>query len=292
MDGTTVLLRLKELLNEFIYDMIDTVFTYGDVMLSTFKWIAFIGVLIKILYNFYYSPNDYWGYISWLPLAALLFHYDVVVIAFFEWSKELDNRISVLENFEKTKHFFESTELDYEENSMFQIGMTILTDIIKSAIFEGVVRLLLFLGFIGSMIAYFYLKIKMFFKLLILTLFGPLNISLSFLNEFKGNYIGWLTKLIEVCTYIPLIYLVDYIGVEMLDKVFSPRVISSGSEMAETLTRQVLGIIFYVGVIFMYLSIPGLVKYALTQGAAAVGNGKKVAAMAMLAARKVMTGGV
>ncbi|QKX07757.1 hypothetical protein HN014_22420 (plasmid) [Aquimarina sp. TRL1] len=290
--GESYLLKLKDLLNTFIYDQLEIVFLYGDQVLEVFKYIAFIGALLKILANVNNDPMNWKGYVGYIPLAILLFNYDHVVVGLFEWSSSLDNRISVLESFDKAKHFFTFPEMSFEENSVSEIGWTALTTIVSNAVFGGIVRILLLLSFLVSLIAYMYLKIKMFFKLVILTLFGPLNISLSFLNEFSGNYIGWLTKLIEVCMYIPLIYLVDYVGIEMLNKVFAPRVISSGSEAAETLTRQAMGIIFFVGVILMYLSIPGLVKYTMTQGAQASGTAKKVAAIAMVAMRKMATGGI
>lgn len=290
--GESFLLQLKDLLNNFIYDQIEVLFGYGDILIDVFKYIAFAGALLKILANLNNDPTNWKGYVGYIPLSLLLFHYDHLVEGLFEWSRTLDDRISVLDAFNKTKHFFSFPELSFEENSISEIGWTAMTTLISGALFGGIVRALLFLSFLVSLIAYMYIKIRMFFKLAVLTLFGPLNISLSFLNEFSGNYVGWLTKLIEVCTYIPLLYLVDYVSIDMLKTVFDPKIVSSGSEMAEALTRQALGIVFFVGVILMYLSIPGLVKYVMTQGTAASGSAKKVAAMAAVVGRKLLTGGI
>ena len=288
----SILIKIKKVINDFIYEQLQVVLEFSDVALETFKYIAFIAVLIKIANNFYNSPNDWWGYISWLPLTFLLFHYDALVMTMFEWSKSMDDQILVTQSYDKVKRFFDNAEIEPEESSMWSIGLTAFTDAIKQALFEGIVMVLLLLGFIISTIMYSWLKIKYFFKLLLLVIFGPLNISLSFIKDFGGNYVSWITKLVEVSTYIPLIYIVDYIGIEMLNKVFSPKVINTAGEAAETLTFQVIGIIFYVGIIALYFSIPSAVKYVITQGGAAIGTGKKVAAVAMLAARKFATGGI
>lgn len=288
MQSSSVLLELKKRINDFLFEQIDMIMQYSDVGLNTFKWIAFIGVLIKIIQVYYNNPTDWLGYLRWLPLTLLLFNYDIIVEAMYDWGKSLDQQIALFHNYERLKIFYKDTEIDYGETSLYNISLTYLNDFIRNSLLAGIVSFLLLVGFVFSMILYLYLKVKMFFKLLVLVLFGPLNISLSFLNEFQGNYIAWLTKLLEVSTFIPVIYLIDFISVEMLVKCFEPAIISSGGDLLESITVQFVGIVFYVIVIVMYFSVPKIVTYAITQGNNAVGAGKQLAGMTMLAARKLI----
>lgn len=288
-----IFFKVKKLFNDFLYEILNDVFTYADAGLDTFKYIAFIGVLIKIIYNLYYSPNDWWGYVSYIPLSIFLFHYDDVVKALFDWSRSLDDKITFLNNFKEAQHLFGVTSIgNTKDVDLQQITFTLFADIIKTAFFEIIAKMVLFLSFLLSLVIFIWLKIKMFFRLSILTLFGPLNISLSFINEFKGNYITWLTKVIEVCMYIPLLYFVDWFGLKMLTKVFSKRVVNNGAELTEVVTGYFLGIVFFGLINLMYFSIPKLVKYGITQGQSAIGTSRKLGAIAMMAARKMATGGI
>lgn len=287
-----VLLEIKEMINTFISEQLDQVFEVSSQVGETFKYIALAGVVVKIFMNFRDNPTYVWGYLSYIPLTFFLFNYDAVVQGVFDLTSKADQYSSSVEAMKISSSFFSGVQNNKElsEVSFWDMSVSYILHELKMVFLEGIVYIFLIIGLIVSALIYVYLKLKILLKLMVLTFFGPLNISLSFVPGFEGNWKGWLMKVIEVCLYIPVLYLIDYLGMQLLQKVFQPQIVTDASGAVSSLLNSILGVIFYAILIFSYLSIDNIVAFGINSGTSAIGAGKKVSAVAMMAARKALMG--
>jgi len=287
-----VILKIKDFFNHFIYEQINLVMEYGDKVLLAFKYIAFIMVLVKIVTNLYNSPRDWKGYVSWLPVAILMLNYDILILAFIDLSQSVDNTVSIGNHQELYgKLFFGdgSSEI-LSDTPWSSMPYTLVTMGFQNMLFHIGVKYLLMLSVLLSVAAYIYIKVKVLFNLISLAFFGPLNISLSFIPGMENHYMGWLLKLLETSFFLPFLYFIDYIGIEILKRAFKPMIINNGVDMVEGITKSWLGVMFFLMMTVAYFFIPKMVKYGISQGTAASGTGKKAGAALLLAARKITAG--
>lgn len=293
LDSNTggIIIRLKNGVNEFISDELDRVIEVSQDMGEGFKYLAFIGVLIRIFYNYRDNPTYYWGYLDWIPLAGFLFNYHALAGAIMGFSNAFDNMNTSEQILNLSSSFFQEAKVNKqtEEVSIFDMGASYIYHIVKMAFLETLCYIFLMLGYIASGCWFVYFKFKILLKMVVLLLFGPINISLSFLPSFSGGWKGWLQNVIEIGLYIPLLAIVDYIGLGVMKKVFQPTIIKDASDVGADMGNSLLGIIFYVLLLASYFSITKAVAYGMARGSS-IGGGQKVKAMAMMLARKAITG--
>lgn len=266
-----------------MYDQIDYLFSLSRNYITTFNYLAGIGVIIKVVRHAFDSPTDYIGYFKWLPLAALFFGYDHVVEAIFDISREADKSVSYLNSSKTAKLFLESAIDDkIKSSSVLSLPSNILAHIFETLFLKKMAFFILIILILASNIAYVYYKIKVLVNMIKLIVFGPLQISISFFDGFNNQWRNWLSELIETSMYLPVIFIIDWIAYRILENAFKPIV---ELNTIEQLTKTYIGIVFFGLVLTFYFKIEKITKSIITRGASG-SAGRKIAAAAMMIVRK------
>ncbi len=107
---------------------------------------------------------------------------------------------------------------------------------------------------------------------IVLIIFGPFAFALSILPIFKKNWIGWLSKYINVCLFIPIANLMDVI-IQQLNATLMQQHIEIYRQALDQLSYDVTSldsslttitisyIIFLLTFIVLYLMIPSIASY-------------------------------
>ncbi len=246
--------------------MSGTMITYG-------KYFALIGVLVKITKQ-YLDPStrsEPWGYFSWIILAFFLIRYSQFVSGIFSiydsiesslkqtnisWDtafKELE--FAVIQNmnpsFFSMETFNSFVDKGIAETLYNHFKMRILTQIIiVMVLFIKTVSTVVFIGVKAYSVIY----------LMILVVFGPINIGLSFIPAMNDMWKGWLQKMLNVLMWIPMLFLIDAFMLGLIDKLYQ-----------SLLTKEVdMGMVFGATIlsgmaVFMYLKAPSLSNF-IVQG--------------------------
>lgn len=275
---------LRTATNSFIDGQIDSIFQVSDSVLSVFVYIAFAGALVRIFMN-YRDGGSFFGYVSYIPLTVLLFFYTDIIGGLYGLGGNLNqtfDQSSVLQA------FFAEPEMSEEEDiSIFSLSLSVALQATKIMAMGAIVKMLLAFSQLISLLAFFYLKVKILIKIIVLTFFGPINISLSFIPGLGNNWVGWLLKVIEISAYIPVLYFIEWAGNQMLIEVFKPQVVDNPQDFAQSYINSLLGIFFFVIMIFSYLSIPKIVNWGLSTAQSSFGGvAKKAAAVGATVATK------
>ena len=283
------ILQIKDFFNSFIWEQIQLAFKVAGPVINTFKYLAFMLVLARIVRNLYNNPMDWWGYISWLPLSILLFQYETVVEFFVDISTAADDSVSFAQNQKLYLKIFKLPILPEESDlSLFDITVGYLKQMYRNMV-ELVVMTHIF-NFVAmlSIIVYIFLKIKAMLRFITLLFFGPISISLSFLPGNEFQWLDWVMKLLETALFIPMLMFIDFLAIQVLEKAFAPLVVGPALEVDEQIFRMWLGVAFFIMLGVSYFFVPSMVKWGIAKTNSGIGGSKKAAAAAVLAARKAL----
>lgn len=281
------ILQIKDFFNSFIWEQIQLAFKVAAPVISAFKYLAFILVLTRILRNLYDNPLNWWGYISWLPLSIVLFQYEVVVEFFVELSASADNSVSFAQNQKLYLKIFKLPIVPEESDlSLFDITVGYLKQMYRNMIELFVMsQVFNFVAFLSIMV-YIFLKVKAMLRFITLLFFGPISISLSFLPGNEFQWLDWVMKLLETALFIPMLMFIDFLAIKVLEKAFAPLIVGPALEVDDQIFRMWLGVAFFIMLGMSYFFVPSMVKWGIAKASSGVGGSKKVAAAAVLAARK------
>lgn len=110
---------------------------------------------------------------------------------------------------------------------------------------------------------------------IVLIVFGPFAFTLSIIPIFKKNWIGWISKYINVCLFIPIANLMDVI-IQQLNATLMQQHINIYHDALEQLSYDVTSldsslttitisyIIFLLTFIVLYLMIPSIASYIVS----------------------------
>lgn len=281
------ILQIKDFFNSFIWEQIQLAFKVAAPVIGAFKYLAFILVMARILRNLYDNPLNWWGYISWIPLSILLFQYEVVVEFFVELSASADNSVSFAQNQKLYLKIFKLPIVPEESDlSLFDITVGYLKQLYRNMIELFVISQVFNFVAMLSIIVYIFLKVKAMLRFITLLFFGPISISLSFLPGNEFQWLDWVMKLLETALFIPMLMFIDFLAIKVLEKAFAPLVVGPALEVDDQIFRMWLGVAFFIMLGVSYLFVPSMVKWGIAKTSSGVGGSKKVAAAAVLAARK------
>lgn len=288
------LIEVKDYFNDFIWEQIKLAMAVSGPVIDTFKIVAFIFVLFKICGNLYNNPLNWWGYVSWLPLSLLLFNYDIVIEFFVDLSNSADESVSFAKNHELYLTLFKQPIVPEQSDiGLLNITVGYLKQLYRNMIELTFMTSLFNLAILISSLMYIFIKIKAMFRFIILGFFGPLSIALSFVPGNENNWLDWVMKGLETALYIPMLMFIDYLGLQVLEKAFKPQIVGADLLEYDTQIQQMwMGLMFFVMLSVSYFFIPKMVRWGLSKGSMGVGASKKAGAAALLAARKVATGGL
>ena len=281
---------IRKSLDTFMDDNVNTIFSYSDTVLSAVIGIAFCGAVVRIFQNYYDSPDNYLGYLSYVPLLAFLLYYGDIAQGIYELGSNAGSSSTVRSGV--TNIFYRVADYQEADINILTSPVSFIMNELKVKMYETSVRFVLIGASIASALCYIYLKFKIVIKLMVLVFFGPINISLSFIPSVGNLWVGWLIKVIELSLYIPTLYFIEYMNDRMLETAFKPQLITDVSDAAQSIANGYYGIAFYVITIFTYLSIPKVVSWAMNTSTSNFGGVSGVVTKAAMLAAKVKTGGV
>ncbi len=271
---------VNEIFDEFIMDAFDSV---GPVMRISFIF-AKIGLAVFALLHF--ASNDRANVLKalkWFPLMFILVNYPVFARAIFDFYHGLGEsfletqsswddiqlRIAgmnqqAMENMEVSYNIF---NLDSDAVQMITLttissGLTTLAHLISTIFFVGV-------------------KALSIMYLFVLIMFGPLNIGLSFIPALSGMWKAWLQKFMNVCLWVPMLYVVDSFMLKLIERLVDQMASGTNYDLS-----MVLGSGFMMMMSgFFYVKAPSLANF-IVQGLNVAGPkakhyGKKAANAAM-----------
>ncbi|MFV0531863.1 MAG: hypothetical protein ACK5MD_10570 [Flavobacteriales bacterium] len=258
---------LKEVIDTIFTNTITEILVTSKGVLDLLKYIALGGVFYRIVRNFIQSPNNWFGYVSYIPLAILLFNYYIIIDFFVDFGKSIKpgGEVPFSKNWNTMIKDLIATGSNDNGVSLMDATIGIADDWLRMLFLELTAWVFLFLGMVVSSIVYLYLKFKVLLKFIFLSFFGVLNLSLSFIPDFQGSYKGWIMSLLEVSLYLPMLYVVDTIGVKILDEIAVIINASSNAGYAQ-FVKSIFAFSGYLIIIMMYLSIPKIVMFGLKQG--------------------------
>ena len=280
---------IRKYLDTFMDENVNIIFSYSDTVLSAVIGIAFCGAVVRIFQNYYNSPDNYLGYLSYVPLLVFLFYYGDLAQGIYELGAKAGASSSVRLN---TSNLFHGAVNEQESDiSLLTSPVSFIINEIKISMYESMIRIALVMASIASALCYIYLKFKIVLKLMVLVFFGPINISLSFIPSIGNLWVGWLMKVVEISLYIPTLYFIEYLNDRILENAFKPQLIENVSDVAQSITNGYFGIAFYIITIFTYLSIPKVVSWAMNTASASFGGVSGVATKVAMLAVKAKSGG-
>lgn len=281
------ILEIKDFFNLFIWQQVALAFKVSAPVLSTFKYVAFLFVLVRIAQNLYSNPNDWWGYISWLPISILLLKYDMIVHFFVDLSASADDSVSFAKNQKIYLTLFKLPVIP-EDSTLNVLDITIgyFKQLFKNTVELLVMTHLFNLVALISILVYIFLKIKSMFRFITLLFFGPISISLSLLPGNNFQWLDWVMKLLETALFIPMLMFIDFLAIEVLNDVFKPLVVKDALDVDEQIFRMWLGITFFIILGVSYFFVPSMVKWGIAKANSGVGASKRAATSIALIARK------
>lgn len=297
---------VREMTNEIFDNYLDQVIDFSSGMIVIAKSLALIGVVVKLVTVYLNSSTrtNPWSYISWMVLAFFLLNYvsfirgifsvyDTIAQALESSSIDWDTAYGQLEY--SAKKATESTFFSLETaNSIIENGL--VDTFYENMKVEYVSKVIIFSVIIikiVSTVVYVFVKAYAVIYLMILVVFGPLNIGLSFIPALNGMWKGWLQKLLNVLMWIPMLYLIDAFMLGLINQLFNS-LLNDNIEVG-----KVLGAALLSGMsIFMYIKAPTLSNFIvqgtgvgkLTMGSQSKDAANKVARAAKTVA-KIKTGG-
>jgi len=283
------ILQIKDFFNSFIWEQLQLAFKVSAPVINAFKYLAFILVMVRILRNLYENPLNWWGYISWLPLSILLFEYEMVVEFFVELSASADKSVSFAQNQKLYLKIFKLPIIPEESDlSLLDITVGYLKQMYRNMVELFVISQVFNFVAMLSIIVYIFLKIKAMLRFITLLFFGPISIALSFLPGNEFQWLDWVMKLLETALFIPMLMFIDFLAIKVLENAFAPLIVGPALEVDDQIYRMWLGVAFFIMLGMSYFFVPSMVKWGIAKANSGVGGSKKVAAAAVLAARKAL----
>lgn len=112
---------------------------------------------------------------------------------------------------------------------------------------------------------------------IILIVLGPFAFAMSVLPAFKGNWVSWVGKYINVCLFIPIANIMDVIinklnvllistHIDYYKEAITALTDSTSSVDSALMSITISYIIFLIAFIVLYLMIPNIASYVVSAG--------------------------
>ena len=290
---------VRELTNQMFDAYLNKVISYSGSMVTIAKYLAFMGVCVKMLLQ-YLNPNqrtNVWGYFGWMVLAFFLLNYSTFISSIFwlydviakslasnsiDWDTAYKELEFAARKATQTTVFSQETLSSIYENGL----MDTIYENMKVEYTSKVVILSIIIIKIVSTVVYVFVKAYSVIYLMILVVFGPINIGLSFIPSLDGMWKGWLQKLLNVLMWIPMLYLIDAFMLGLIDNLHNALLTNSID------LGKVLGAAMLSGMsIFMYIKAPSLSNFIVqgsSVGKLTMGSQSKDAAGKVMQAAKTV----
>ena len=252
---------VNELFDQYIIDALEAV----DPIISIGQQFAYIGIAIIALRVFLNEGTraDIFAYLKWVPLAFILLKYKVFTMAIFGFYQRIGLSLKANDiswDILQMKIFMsqtESMEKMGDSWNLFTLDAAALKSLCLALITSGVTAI----ASIISTVVFVGIKAMSVIYLFVLIVFGPLNIGLSFIPALSGMWKAWLQKFMNVCLWIPMLYLIDNFLLHVMEKLIDSLLSSGEANLGLVLTSALL----IVMNIFVYFKAPSLSNF-IVQG--------------------------
>ncbi len=252
---------VNELFDQYIIDAFETV----DPIINIGQQFAYIGIAIIALRVFLNEQKraDIFEYLKWVPLAFVLLKYKVFTMAIFDFYQRIGLSLKANDvswDILQTKIFTsqsESMEKLGDSWNLFTLDGAALESLSLALMTSGVTSI----ASIISTVVFVGIKAMSVVYLFVLIVFGPLNIGLSFIPALAGMWKAWLQKFMNVCLWIPMLYLIDNFLLHVMEKLIDTLLTNGEPNLGLVLTSALLVLMN----IFVYFKAPSLSNF-IVQG--------------------------
>ena len=256
---------IRETVNELFDQYIVDAYELVNPMIEIGQVFACIGISVFALIRFWNKEHraDVFEYLKWVPLAFVLFTYRALTRTILEFYQGIG---MALKANDITWDILQMKILVAQTRSMADYGVSwvllqadpeALQALVLSSITSGITAI----ASVISAVVFVGIKAMSVIYLFVLIVFGPLNIGLSFIPIFSGMWKAWLQKLMSVCLWIPMLYLIDNFMLHVLDKLINELLYDGEANLGLVLTS---GLLMLMNV-FVYLKAPVLSNF-IVQG--------------------------
>src|SRR5680860_359641 len=283
---------VNELFDQYIIDAFETV----DPIINIGQQFAYIGIAIIALRVFLNEQKraDIFEYLKWVPLAFVLLKYKVFTMAIFDFYQRIGLSLKANDvswDILQTKIFMsqsESMENLGDSWNLFTLDGAALESLSLALMTSGVTSI----ASIISTVVFVGIKAMSVVYLFVLIVFGPLNIGLSFIPALAGMWKAWLQKFMNVCLWIPMLYLIDNFLLHVMEKLIDTLLMSGEPNLGLVLTSALL-ILMNIFVYFKAPSLSNFIVQGMNVGATQMKDkAKHYAKKTAQAAMDVKSGGI
>lgn len=250
---------VNELFDQYIIDAFDAV----DPVINIGQQFAYIGIALIALRVFLDEQKraDIFEYLKWVPLAFILIKYKVFTLSIFRFYQNIGLSLKANDvswDILQMKIFLAQTE------SMVAIGsswnlFTMDGAALESLALAGITSVVTAMASVISTVVFVGIKAMSVVYLFVLIVFGPLNIGLSFIPALSGMWKAWLQKFMNVCLWIPMLYLIDNFLLHIMEKLIDSLLIDGEANLGLVLTSALLVLMN----IFVYFKAPALSSFVV-----------------------------
>ncbi len=252
---------VNELFDQYIIDAFETV----DPIINIGQQFAYIGIAIIALrvYLNEQTRADVMAYLKWVPLAFILLKYKVFTMAIFDFYQGIGLSLKANDiswDILQMKIFMSQSESMAKLGdswNLFTLDAAALESLCLAFMTSGVTAI----ASIISTVVFVGIKAMSVIYLFVLIVFGPLNIGLSFIPALSGMWKAWLQKFMNVCLWIPMLYLIDNFLLRVMEKLIDALLTSGDTNLGLVLTSALLVLMN----IFVYFKAPSLSNF-IVQG--------------------------
>lgn len=252
---------VNELFDQYIIDAFEAV----DPVINIGQQFAYIGIAIIALkvYLNEHKRADVLEYLKWVPLAFILLKYKIFAMAIFDFYQRIG--LSLRAN-DISWDILQMKIYESQNVAMATLGgswsfMNINPEALGSLSLALMTSGLTALASIISTVVFVGIKAMSVVYLFVLIVFGPLNIGLSFIPALSGMWKAWLQKFMNVCLWIPMLYLIDNFLLHIMEQLIDSLLVSGETNLGLVLTSALLVLMN----IFVYLKAPTLSNF-IVQG--------------------------
>lgn len=256
---------IRESVNELFDQYIIDAFNSVEPIINIGQQFAYIGIAIIALRVFMSEQKraDIFEYLKWVPLAFILLKYRVFTMAIFDFYEGIG--LSLKAN-DISWDILQAKILAAQTVSMAELGGSWNLFTLDGAAMESLALASLTSGLtaiasIISTVVFVGIKAMSVIYLFVLIVFGPLNIGLSFIPALSGMWKAWLQKFMNVCLWIPMLYLIDNFLLHIMKNLIDSLLSNNEANLGLVLTSALLVLMN----IFVYFKAPALSNF-IVQG--------------------------
>lgn len=242
---------IRESVNALFDRYIIEAFEAVEPVINIGQQFAYIGIAIIALKVYLNEQKraDILEYLKWVPLAFVLIKYRTFTMAIFDFYQNIG--LSLKAN-DISWDILQMKIYASQNMALTNLGSSwSLMSLDPAAL--GSLTLAAMTSSLTSLASVIYL--------FVLIVFGPLNIGLSFIPALSGMWKAWLQKFMNVCLWIPMLYLIDNFLLHVMEQLIDSLLVNGQANLGLVLTSALLVLMN----IFVYLKAPTLSNF-IVQG--------------------------